>query len=333
MAAGATADEAAVSRPRRMRAPLLDRRPAGRDFVWLTLRAPPDWRSLPGQFVNVLCGPDPEALAATDGRALDWEGGAWPEAAGLELAGPRPVVRRPLSVARLRAGRLGPEIVLLVRVVGQGTEFLAALPAGADVDLVGPLGNWFTPPADARPCVLAGGGCGVAPIFGLADRLADLGRRCVAVFGAATLADMPVRFRRAPQPTGDCIEPTNAVEEFAERGIPAILATDDGTAGFKGTATAALRRYLEDGAGGERPALYGCGPEPMLRDLAALAEARDLACQVSLERWMGCGAGLCLSCVHKRRDPAGPTGWTYGLTCRDGPVARTGHLVWEAGGP
>ena len=324
--------EAEVSHPRRLRLPLADLRRAGGDFVWLTLRAPPDWRSLPGQFVNVLCESDLAALAATDGRILEPETGVWPEATGLELRRPWPVVRRPMSVARVRPGSGGPEIILLVRIVGRGTRFLASRPLGTALDLVGPLGNWFTPPEDDRLCVLVGGGCGVAPIFGLADHLAAAGRRCLAIFGAAALADMPVRFRRTPRPTRGHVELTDAVEEFAERGVLAILATDDGSAGFEGTATDALRRWLEDLARGERPALYGCGPEPMLKALARVAEERDLACQISLERWMGCGAGLCLSCVHKRRDAADPKGWSFRLTCREGPVVQARDLVWEEGG-
>ena len=76
-------------------------------------------------------------------------------------------------------------------------------------------------------------------------------------------------------------------------------------------------------------AFYGCGPEPMLRALAGLAQRRQAPCQVSLEQFMGCGIGVCLSCVRKMRDPASEAGWTYRLTCRDGPVVDAADIVWE----
>jgi dihydroorotate dehydrogenase electron transfer subunit len=329
MARGAGLDETEVSRPRRLDLRVAARQPAGRDFAWLTLAAPPDWQSLPGQFVNVLCASDERAAAATDGRAVDDSGTEWPLATGLELGRRWPVVRRPFSVARLERTAEGVRLVLLVRGVGTGSRFLAARRAGASVDLVGPLGNPFTAPADDRTCLLVAGGCGVAPIFGLADHLAAAGRRCVCFFGAATLADMPTTFARTPPATGRRIETTDAVEEFARAGAATVLATDDGSAGFAGTVTDALADYLAGPGKGEPAAIYGCGPTPMLRALGALAAERDLACQVSLERFMACGAGLCLSCVAKRRDPSSEKGWTFRLTCREGPVVDARDILWN----
>ncbi len=323
--------EAEVSRPRRLRLPILERRTAGRDFVWLTLRAPSDWVNLPGQFVNVLCESDLAEHAAAEGRVLEWNEGTWPQTTGLELAREWPVARRPMSIARVRRRGAEVDLMLLVREIGRGSRFVASRPVGATLDLVGPLGTGFTPPSDDRLCVVVAGGCGLAPIFGLGDYLSEAGKRCLAVFGAGTRADMPVGFLEEPRPTRDHVEMTDVVEEFAESGIRTVLATDDGSAGFEGTATQALRRWLADLAPDEPLALYGCGPAAMLRDLAAVAEAHGFPCQVSLERWMGCGAGLCLSCVHKRRDPASESGWTYRLTCREGPVVDTRTVVWDEG--
>jgi dihydroorotate dehydrogenase electron transfer subunit len=85
-----------------------------------------------------------------------------------------------------------------------------------------------------------------------------------------------------------------------------------------------------DGVGrGEPAALYGCGPKAMLKRLAEIAAERGLACEISLERHMGCGIGVCLSCVAKRRDPGDPRGWTYRLTCRDGPVMDAHEILWD----
>jgi dihydroorotate dehydrogenase electron transfer subunit len=173
------------------------------------------------------------------------------------------------------------------------------------------------------------GGCGLAPIFGLAEWLAEAGRRVVNLFGAATLDAMPLSFSDRPRPAGDRLEETAAAKEFAFRGATTFLATDDGSAGFRGPVTAALETYLDGPGRGEPAALYGCGPKAMLKCLAQIAAERELPCEISLERHMGCGVGVCLSCVAKRRDAGAPRGWTYRLTCRDGPVMDAHEILWD----
>jgi len=331
------------AKPRRLDLPVVARRALGHKFVCLSLSAPPDWESLPGQFINILCESDVRALAASEGRPLDDSLDPWPRTTGLEIARRWPVVRRPYSVSRIvRSGdRFGIEI--LVRAVGSGSRFIQSRPIGSSLNVVGPLGNHFTPPEDDRLCILVGGGCGVAPIFGLADYLVEAGKRCLCFFGASDLGDMAVTFREPPAPTGDRVVPTDLVNEFARLrqggaplrrgvariGVRTVVATEDGGAGFHGRVTVALRTYLGDVWKGEPLALYGCGPTPMLKVLSEMAIERRLPCQLSLERFMGCGIGVCLSCAMKRRDPVSEKGWTYRLTCRDGPVVEAGEIIWD----
>jgi dihydroorotate dehydrogenase electron transfer subunit len=343
-------------RPRRLDLPVVARQAVGGDFCRLVLDAPPDWQSLPGQFINILCQSDPRAAMAAEGRPLDAGDAAaeWPRATGLEISRRWPVVRRPYSVSRVRCEGARPfrpgtqhgtcragcprrpgggpgrvRIEILVRGVGTGSRFLQARPVGSSLNVVGPLGNAFTAPADDRRCILVGGGCGVAPIFGLSDYLAAAGRPCVFILGAASLDDMPATFKGRPAPTGDRIELCDTIEEVGARGIEPILATDDGSAGFHGTAAQALEAYLSGRGGGASAALYGCGPMPMLKALAEIARRRGLPCQVSLERFMGCGIGVCLSCATKRRDATSDKGWTFRLTCREGPVVDASDMIWE----
>jgi dihydroorotate dehydrogenase electron transfer subunit len=327
--AGDEATRAVQASPRRLDLPVIAHRQTGQQFTCLTLAAPPDWQSLPGQFVNILCQSDTRALAASEGRPLDESGDEWPQATGLELGRRWPVVRRPYSVSRMHreAGRVSIEI--LVRAAGIGSRFIQARPVGSAINLIGPLGNSFTAPADDRLCLLAGGGCGVAPLFGLADYLAEAGKRCLCFFGSSTAADLPARLRETPRPSEERIEATDIVDEFAADGIATVLATDDGTAGFRGTVTLALRTYLHQHWKGEPLALYGCGPMPMLKSLGELAREFNQPCQVSLERFMGCGIGVCLSCVTKRQDPASEKGWTFRLTCREGPVVDTRDMIFD----
>jgi len=326
----ATNPESQVSPARRMEMTLLARCEVGGEHLRLVLGGPEDWVSRPGQFINVRCESDPRAGAAAERHPLDYqEGGQWPRATGLELRRRRwPVVRRPMSVSRVRGGDDGVRVELLVQAVGTGTRWLAGRSVGAAIDVVGPLGSHFTPPEPDRLAVLVGGGCGMAPLVGLADWLADLGREAVLIVGAATLDHVPLALDGRPEATGARPAPCRLADESQVR-AETILATDDGSAGFAGTAVAAAEEYLEQEADGRAVALYGCGPEPMLRALADLARRRQVPCQVSLEEFMGCGIGVCLSCVRKMRDPASETGWTYRLTCRDGPVVEAADIIWE----
>lgn len=62
-------------------------------------------------------------------------------------------------------------------------------------------------------------------------------------------------------------------------------------------------------------ALYACGPEAMLEALDRLSTTCRLPAQLSYERAMRCGFGVCGTCSRGA--------W---LVCRDGPVKDVG---WE----
>ncbi len=55
--------------------------------------------------------------------------------------------------------------------------------------------------------------------------------------------------------------------------------------------------------------VYCCGPEVMLVKVAEIAHAQQVACQVSVERYMKCGLGVCGQCVCGSD-----------RVCADGPV-------------
>ena len=81
--------------------------------------------------------------------------------------GTTPLLRRPFSVYRAKK-----YIEILFEVVGTGTELLAAKKPGEYVDILGPLGNAFSPPARGTThIVMIAGGVGIAPFLMLSDRL------------------------------------------------------------------------------------------------------------------------------------------------------------------
>ena len=105
------------------------------------------------------------------------------------------------------------------------------------------------------------------------------------------------------------------------------LCTDDGTAGFFGTVSDAIRERLESLRPAERGrvTILACGPREMLKGIAATAAAHGVPAQVSLENHMACGFGVCWGCVAEVRDGERSA---YRRVCREGPVFDAGEVVW-----
>jgi dihydroorotate dehydrogenase electron transfer subunit len=66
----------------------------------------------------------------------------------------------------------------------------------------------------------------------------------------------------------------------------------------------------------------------MLSAVSRLAEKEKIDCQVSTERLMGCGIGICQSCAVECRIP-GSDETVYKLCCSDGPVFDSKEVVWK----
>ena len=106
-------------------------------------------------------------------------------------------------------------------------------------------------------------------------------------------------------------------------GCEPACSTDDGTYGRAGFCTPLVEEALAAAAAEGAPYDYVacCGPEPLMKIVAGMADAAGVFCEVSMERRMACGVGACLSCVvdttaGKRR------------ACVDGPVFCASEVVW-----
>ena len=210
------------------------------------------------------------------------------------------VLRRPFSVFKAGARSLS----VLYKRVGRETTAMTRLTPGDEVSLIGPLGNGFPLDGGGFPLLVAGG-YGVAPLYLLAQRLAVQGVLCV---GAAAAADVL------------------CVAEFERIGWRALVTTEDGSLGRRGLVTDALDEWLR-GAAPPAPEFYACGPDGMLRAVAARAAALGARAWLSLDRHMGCGVGACLACVQRIRGEDGAPRWAR--VCREGPVFEAREVVWE----
>ncbi|UCD52642.1 MAG: dihydroorotate dehydrogenase electron transfer subunit [Phycisphaerales bacterium] len=238
------------------------------------------------------------------------------------------LLRRPFSFAEVTPQGETTMAELLYCVVGPATLRMTTLARHDTVSVIGPLGNGFWVPENKRTALLVVGGMGVPPIRCLAKMLsADHPNiKTLAFVGAKTVGALPFEgdLDTTSEELGFC------VPAFAKFGIPSVLATDDGSAGAQGFVTEHLAQWLDDNAEPARDEMivYACGPEPMLTAVAKLATRRGIDCQVSMERRMACGIGLCQSCAIECR-AEGSAETVYRLCCQDGPVFEAKNVVWE----
>ena len=211
---------------------------------------------------------------------------------------PSEILRLPFSWSCKDAEAGWVEFAYLV--IGKGTERLAGLRVGTTSDLLGPAGNGWQVPARAKRAMVVGGGSGVVPVVPLVGALRKAGVACDFVQGAPTAARVIYE------------------KEICEGGAELFISTDDGTRGTHGFTTAVAEKLL-----GERDydVVFTCGPQPMMRGIWKLAQAHGVACQVSMEKLMACGFGVCTTCLCETI--MGRKG-----ACMDGPVFDAAEVIW-----
>ena len=198
-------------------------------------------------------------------------------------------LRRPISVCDYDEKTL----TIIYKVVGKGTEAMACMKEGK-LDILTGLGNGYDLSVSGENPVLIGGGVGVPPMYNLAKKLLEQGRKVTVILGFNTKNEIFYE------------------EEFKKLGCTVLVTTVDGSYGIKGFVTDALKDVVYT-------YFYTCGPEPMLK---AVYKASTTSGQMSFEERMGCGFGACMGCSCKTL-----TG--YKRICKDGPVMRKEEIAWE----
>jgi len=210
--------------------------------------------------------------------------------------------RRAFSVYDVdtEAGTLG----ILFKMFGRGTEAMAEKKKGDRLNILGPLGNGFRIPSKKESIILAAGGIGMPPLYMLTKTLINKGYSKEKIFffyGAMSKSDLA------------------DTKRIKKLGVKVYLSTDDGSAGFGGFVTDAIKKELPNINGRRR--LYACGPEGMLKAANEFALDLQIPGQLSLEAPMPCGIGICLGCIK----PLVKGGNTR--VCREGPVYDIGEVV------
>ena len=226
-----------------------------------------------GQFINIL------------------PSGEWPKA-----------MRRPMSVA----GTDGDNISIIYKVVGSGTELMRSWKEGEEVDIIGPLGNYWED-FDKIP-IIVGGGVGIAPIIFLHNTLQSQHIDHYMIMGSRTRN-----------------------EHFLEHdpGTKILMTTDDGSYGIRGNVVAAVDLIAETQSLSDTK-LFVCGPAPMMEAMKDYAIRKDIGCDIALETVMACGIGICQGCSMEyvpRESKESSYREKYGLVCMDGPIFKAKEIM------
>ena len=173
---------------------------------------------------------------------------------------------------------------LTVAKVGPFSSALHERKVGDLIGWRGPFGRPFT--LRGQKLLLVAGGYGAAPLHFLAARACQSGCETCFAIGARTAEGLIL------------------LDRFHGLGCTSVLATDRGDIGFHGYVTQAVEERLRD-----YDMVYACGPELMLYSVARMCWDSGTRAQVSLERYMKCGFGICGQCAMDDK-----------LVCKDGPI-------------
>jgi|TARA_B100000315_G_scaffold217783_1_gene218625 dihydroorotate dehydrogenase electron transfer subunit len=182
-----------------------------------------------------------------------------------------------------------------VKSIGITTKALCNKKKNDTIGIRGPYGTGFTP--KSGNCLLIGGGTGLSPLLPLTKILIEKGAVVTLLLAGKSRNAIPFL--------------KDAQNMLSNSNHKIVVTTDDGSFGVKGVASDYVEVLLKE----RYDMIYACGPEAMLKKIFVSAEKKVIPIQISLERYIKCGFGLCGSCSIGRY-----------LLCLDGPVFTSKQL-------
>jgi len=263
-----------------------------------------------------------------------------------------PYLKRPFGVYRahyrrdwLRNLALPPTLALALRPPltdqfnvlykvlpdGLGTNQMTQLKCGDPIHMLAPLGQ----PFDVRPLRDAGieevhvigGGVGMAPLVMLVEMLRFYAFRVKVFLGIATLESLRYREKllyiddllAAGVNPGDICVSCDSAPPKTVCGIPRENL-------YRGLVPDQYRRFLQHSHTGNKMAIT-CGPNRMMEVMTDICRQTGIPLKVLLEKRMGCGIGVCFSCVQKMRRSDGSE--DYVRVCKEGPLFDAKDILWN----
>lgn len=252
-----------------------------------------DLSSLPNAFPKAL--PVKKIIQETDNVKtfiFEYDLGAEPgQFVNMWLPG---VDEKPMSVAYCDKN----EFWVSIFAVGPFSSAMHELKVGDKVGVRGPYGRGFTW-KKGEHLVMMAGGYGAAPLYYLTRRAVSDGCTVEFVIGARSKSHVLY---------------TERIETL--KNVFLHVATSDGSMGVKGYNTLILKQLIEDAKRGKSfrehcgnntcereevdfaplDTVYSCGPEMMMKSVAEMCLTEGVESQVSVERYMKCGFGVCGQC-------------------------------------
>jgi dihydroorotate dehydrogenase electron transfer subunit len=302
-------------------AKVIENNPINSSYFTLILRLQGINYIKPGQFVNLKI--DNLSLQHKTQPVFD-------QAEFTDLNIKKPFLMRPFSVGRiLKIEKNFLDAEFLIKEVGIGSFILHQIEKGTYLNFLGPLGCEFKINKKNKHAILIAGGTGLAPLMALASTLSNLQIKTYLLIGAINKDNLPIH---AIKKTGkleslipDCDTVIPEMEsEYCFTGV----STDDGSLGYKGFVTDLAEKLINtiQIEKKEDITLYSCGPMPMMKAAQNHAKSHSLHHQVSLERHMACGLGVCLSCVNKIKKG---NKWEHISICSEGPVFDADEVIFD----
>ncbi len=232
------------------------------------------------------------------------------------------ILRRPICIHNAYKEKDGRKVThifeFLIRKKRKGTELLSKLKHGDNLNILAPLGNPFgykKSVDEGREVLIVAGGMGIAPIVFLCNKLIENGVRPTIFFGFEE--DFSINYHSTMRKDLRAlskkvhIASNTLVEDVFVNGFVTDILVDH---------LKKLSRKKLDAID-----IFSCGPTPMLKVVAAIAEQYDVNCEMSLEERMACGFGACMGCVCKTKNNDDEK---YKRVCVEGPVFNSKEIIF-----
>lgn len=280
---------------------------------------------------------------------------------------PKSYLKRPFGIHRTYFKHFGPDYVrhlspppllatmlhtmlphefdILYKVLphGVGTNEMKNLKPGDRVRMIGPLGKRYDL-RELRRCGvkevhLIGGGVGMAPLIFMIPALKFLSFEVKAFVGVESLDMLIHKDELAASYAGDPENVRIYIDDLLAAGVkredifisyvkdakcPCDLPKKNMARGF---VTDLYRAYLASRKKKPATAAFSCGPTIMMHKVYGICKEHDISLKVLMEKPMGCGIGVCLSCVCSTKDKNGAE--KYSRVCAEGPIFEADDIIWE----
>ena len=254
----------------------------------------------------------------------------------------------PLTLATITHTVFPDEFEIFYKVIenGTGTNELKELKSDSKFQVLGPLGKITTVSewrSDGIEEVhLIGGGVGMAPLMFFGQALRYYSFQIKAFIGIDRLDTLLSKAPLAPTFAED--DPKQVyvyIDNLKRIGLHANEiyvsfekreVVDDithrllGINYHNGLVSQQYASYLDKLNRTDNILIITCGPKPMLEELGRITSKAGVRMKVLLEKRMGCGIGVCMSCVCRtRKDDIEQ----YSRVCTEGPLFDAEDIVWD----